>query len=90
MSENHRDKLPENKHKEGLGFAPSARMTKPSGILEPIEDTFCSAGFIHSPPEINVIVEDKVEEEPPSFVTPGGICRNWVAVDVPSATPLSK
>ncbi|CAJ2652969.1 unnamed protein product [Trifolium pratense] len=30
------------------------------------------------------------EEEPPSFVTPGRICCNWVTVDVPSITPLSK
>ncbi|GAU31738.1 hypothetical protein TSUD_146250 [Trifolium subterraneum] len=33
---------------------------------------------------------DMDEEDPPSFVTPGGICCNWVTVDVPSITPLSK
>ncbi|GAU37187.1 hypothetical protein TSUD_30520 [Trifolium subterraneum] len=32
----------------------------------------------------------KDAQKPPSFVTPGGICCNWVTVDVPSVTPLSK
>jgi hypothetical protein len=84
--------LPENKNKEGLGFTPfeGKAKAKPNGILEPIEDTFRNAGFLHPPPETNAIIEDKVEEEPLSFVIPGGVCYNWVAVDVPSVTPLSK
>ncbi|GAU46722.1 hypothetical protein TSUD_100140 [Trifolium subterraneum] len=40
--------------------------------------------------ETNAIIEHEDEEEPPSFVTPGRICCNWVTVDVPSVTPLSK
>jgi hypothetical protein len=84
--------LPENKYKEGLGFVPFEGKTKakPSSILEPMEDIFRSAGLFHPPPETNAIIEDKVGEEPPSFVIPGGVYRNWVAVDVPSVTPLSK
>jgi hypothetical protein len=71
-----------------LGFAPFERKDKAkmSGSLEQFEDTFRSAGFFHPSPETNAIIEDKVEEEPPSFVTPGGVCCNWVA----SVTPLSK
>ncbi|MCI30736.1 hypothetical protein A2U01_0051947, partial [Trifolium medium] len=52
--------------------------------------TFRSAGFINIPPEINAIIEDRGEEELPSLVIPGGIYRNWVAIDVPSVIPLSK
>ena len=78
--------LPENKDRSGLGFTPSTRM----GKREPFEDVFRSAGFINAPPEINAIIGDEDEGEPLSFVTPGGICHNWIVVDVPSATHLSK
>ncbi|MCI66739.1 hypothetical protein A2U01_0087997, partial [Trifolium medium] len=54
-------------------------------------DTFYSAGFIHPPPpEANAIIEDGPEEDLPSFVTRGLARRNWIAVDVPSVTHLSK
>ncbi|GAU38952.1 hypothetical protein TSUD_363910 [Trifolium subterraneum] len=76
--------IPEKKRMEGLGFAPSARTVESKGGI------FVSAGLIHAPPEANAIIEDKVGEEQPSFVIPGGTCRNWVVVDVPSVTPLSK
>jgi len=78
-------KLPENKCKEGLGFSPSKL-----GVIKPTEGRFHSAGFIHASPEANAFVEDKYEEVAPSFVIPGGVCRNWVVVDVPSVTHLSK
>jgi len=77
--------LPENQKKEGLGF--DARKAK--GISS-IEGTFRSAGFINAPSEVNVIIRDPPQEELPVFVTPGGACCNWVAVDVPFAIPLSK
>ncbi|GAU39246.1 hypothetical protein TSUD_396930 [Trifolium subterraneum] len=82
--------LPENKKKEGLGCTPSTKMSKPNVIRKPFADIFRGAGFINAPPEANAIIEHEGEEEPPSFVTPGGICCNWVAVDVPSVTPLYK
>jgi len=82
--------FPENKHREGLGFSPSAITTKPGAVIEPIRDTFHSAEFIHSPLEANAITEDNPEEMIPSFVTRGLICRNWVDVDVPYVTHLSK
>jgi hypothetical protein len=75
--------LPEYKNRTGLGFTSSTRTGKP-GI------TFRSAGLVNVPPEIDVIVEDGEETEPVSFVTPGGSRRNWVAVDIPVVTPLSK
>ncbi|MCI63476.1 hypothetical protein A2U01_0084733, partial [Trifolium medium] len=36
------------------------------------------------------IIENGSEEAAPSFVTHGVVFRNWVAVDVPSATHVSK
>jgi hypothetical protein len=82
--------LPENKYREGLGFFPSARSVKPSTVIGPIKGIFHSVGFIHTPPEANAIIEDGSEEVAPSFVTHGVVCRNWVVVDVPSATHVSK
>ncbi len=77
--------LTENKKKEGLGFAAhKAKGTSPT------EGTFRSAGFINAPSEINMIIQDQPQEEVPAFVKPGGACCNWVAVDIPSAIPLSK
>ncbi|GAU44160.1 hypothetical protein TSUD_399820 [Trifolium subterraneum] len=76
--------MPERRHMEGMGSAPS------TGTVNSNKGTFVSAEPIHTPPETNAIIEDKVEEEQPSIVIPGGICRNWVVVDVPSVTPLSK
>ncbi|GAU46526.1 hypothetical protein TSUD_402560 [Trifolium subterraneum] len=82
--------LAENQKKEGLGCTPSTKLNKPNMVRKPIADIFRGAGFINAPPETNAIIEHEGEEEPPSFVTPGGICCNWVTVDVPSVTPLSK
>ncbi|GAU46907.1 hypothetical protein TSUD_299580 [Trifolium subterraneum] len=84
--------LPENKFQEGLGFSPpSAKVVGPNAATKPIKDIFYSAGFIHPPSlEVNAITEDGPEEDLPSFVTRGVVCRNWIAVDVPSVTHLSK
>jgi len=77
--------LTENKKKEGLGFA--AHKVKGTS---PTEGMFRSAGFINAPSEVNMIIQDPPQEELPTFVTPGGACCNWVAVDIPSAILLSK
>jgi hypothetical protein len=84
--------LPENKHREGLGFSPtSEKVVDPDATIKSIKDTFYSAGFIHPASlEVNAITDDDPEEDLPSFVTRGVICRNWIAVDVPSVTHLSK
>ena len=34
--------------------------------------------------------EDKIEDEGPSFVTPGVVMKNWTAVDVPHCVHISK
>ncbi|MCI90510.1 hypothetical protein A2U01_0111802, partial [Trifolium medium] len=65
--------LPENKHREGLGFSPASRkVVESSAAIKSIKDTFYSAGFIHPPSlEANAIIEDGPEEDLPSFVTRG-------------------
>ena len=78
--------LSENKRREGLGFTPSVG----SSNSKPMGNTFYSAGFIHASSEANAIIEDNPEGVPQSFVTQGGISRNWVAVDVPFVAHLSK
>jgi len=78
--------LSENKRREGLGFTPSAGISN----SKPFGNTFYSAGFIHASSEANVVLEDNLEVVPQSFVTQGGISRNWVAVDVHFVAHLSK
>ncbi|XP_039686891.1 uncharacterized protein [Medicago truncatula] len=70
--------LPENKHREGLGFFPS------TGLSTAKKGTFHSSGFIHA------IIEDGPESVPRGFITPGVSSHNWVAVDVPFVAHLSK
>ncbi|XP_039683803.1 uncharacterized protein [Medicago truncatula] len=70
--------LPENKHREGLGFFPSTSLSTAK------KGTFHSSGFIHA------IIEDDPESVPRGFITPGVSSRNWVAVDVPFVAHLSK
>ena len=77
--------LHENKRKEGLGFSSSEGSAKSSAVLGPIE--FRKAGQT-SP--VNAITEEDSDGESPSFVTPGLVCRNWTAVDVPYAIPSFK
>ena len=78
--------LPENKRREGFGFAPSAGTANNKAI----GNTFCSAGFIHAPPEANAIIEYNPEGVTHDFVTRGGISQNWVVVNVPFVAHLSK
>ncbi|GAU51747.1 hypothetical protein TSUD_415400 [Trifolium subterraneum] len=90
IEERSSEKLAEGPKKEGLGCTPSTKTIKPDMVHKPITDIFLGARFINVPPETNAIIKHEDEEEPPSFVTPGGICCNWVTVDVPYVTPLSK
>jgi len=82
--------LPENKHREGLGFSPSTDLSKKRAVYELVRGTFRSSGFIHTLSEANAISEDSPEETPQSFVTPGGVSHNWVTEDVNFIAYLSK
>jgi len=59
-------------------------------MTSPAEGTFHSARFINVPPEIDAVVEDQSQEEASPFVTPGGICCNWIATDIPYVTSLAE
>jgi len=82
--------LPKNKRREGLGFFPSADLSKIRVVFKSIRGTFHSFGFIHTLSEANATSEGNPEGVPRSFVTPGGVNHNWVAVDVPFIAHLSK
>lgn len=52
--------LPENKHREGLGFSPSSKnIVEGSRSVRSIKETFHSGGFINPTlPEVSVVIED--------------------------------
>ncbi|KAI5396399.1 hypothetical protein KIW84_062564 [Lathyrus oleraceus] len=76
-------KLEDNKSRAGLGYS--------SGVFNK-QGMFKSGGFIHTgqDEEAAAIVEEDVEEDSGNFVIPGGICNNWVTVDVPTVIHKSK
>ncbi|KAI5445734.1 hypothetical protein KIW84_013821 [Lathyrus oleraceus] len=70
-------KLEDNKSRAGIGY--SSGVSNERGLFQ-------SGGFIHTveDQEVAAIVEDDEEEDLGNFVIPGGICNNWVVVDVPT------
>ena len=75
--------LEDNKSRAGIGY--SSRAFNEQGL-------FKSGGFIHTvqDEEAAAIVEEDAEEDSGNFVIPGGVCNNWVAVDVPTVIHKSK
>ena len=74
--------LKDNKSQAGIGYS--------SGVPN-TQGLFKSGGFIHDdqPEEAAAILEED-EEDSGNFVIPGGICNNWVAVDIPTVIHKSK
>ncbi|KAI5389365.1 hypothetical protein KIW84_074859 [Lathyrus oleraceus] len=70
-------KMEDNKSWVGIGYS--------SGTFNKL-GLFLSGGFIHTvqDEEAVAIVEEDAEEDPGNFVIPGGVCNNWVVVDVPT------
>ncbi|KAI5390126.1 hypothetical protein KIW84_075450 [Lathyrus oleraceus] len=68
--------LEDNKSRADIGYS--------SGVFNE-KGLFKSGGFIHADQaeEAAAILEEDVEDLS-NFVIPGGICHNWVAVDVPT------
>ncbi|KAI5412787.1 hypothetical protein KIW84_057421 [Lathyrus oleraceus] len=68
-------KLEDNKFRVGIGYS--------SGTFNK-HGLFQSGGFIHTveDQEAAAVVEDDAEEDSGNFVIPGGVCNNWVVVDV--------
>ncbi|KAI5418329.1 hypothetical protein KIW84_042828 [Lathyrus oleraceus] len=69
-------KLEDNKSRAIIGYS--------SGIFNE-QGLFKSGGFIHTgqDEEAAAIVEEDVEDSG-NFVIPGGVCNNWVVVDIPT------
>ena len=70
-------KLEDNRSWAGIRY--SSGVSNERGLFQ-------SGGFIHTveDQEVVAIVGDDAEEDMGNFVIPGGICNNWVAVDVPT------
>ena len=68
--------LEDNRARDGIGYS--------SGVFNE-QGLFKSGGFIHAdqPEEVAAILEEDAEDLS-NFIIPGGVCHNWVAVDVPT------
>ncbi|KAI5444202.1 hypothetical protein KIW84_012721 [Lathyrus oleraceus] len=68
--------LEDNRSRAGIDYS--------SGVFNE-QGLFKSEGFIHADQteETAAILEEDAED-PSNFVIPGGVCHNWVAVDVPT------
>ncbi|KAI5400739.1 hypothetical protein KIW84_065559 [Lathyrus oleraceus] len=74
--------LEDNKSRAGIGFS--------SGVFNE-QGLFKSGGFIHTgQSEDAAAVLEEDAEDSDNFVIPGGICHNWVVVDVPTVIHKSK
>jgi hypothetical protein len=74
--------LEDNKSRAGIGYS--------SGVFN-TQGLFKSGGFIHtSQDEEAAAILEEDEEDSGNFVIPGGICNNWVAVDIPTVIHKSK
>ncbi|KAI5425428.1 hypothetical protein KIW84_031286 [Lathyrus oleraceus] len=74
--------LKDNKSRAGIGYS--------SGVSN-TQRLFKSGGFIHtSQDEEAAAILEEDEEDSGNFVIPGGICNNWVAVDIPTVIHKSK
>ncbi|KAI5382893.1 hypothetical protein KIW84_070345 [Lathyrus oleraceus] len=69
-------KLEDNKSRTGIGYS--------SGVFNK-QGLFKSGGFIKTgqDKEVAAILEED-EEDSGNFIIPGGICNNWVVVDIPT------
>ncbi|KAI5437176.1 hypothetical protein KIW84_023336 [Lathyrus oleraceus] len=74
--------LEDNKSRAGIGYS--------SGVFN-TQGLFKSGGFIHTNQgEEAAAVLEEDEEDSGNFVIPGGICNNWVVVDIPTVIHKSK
>jgi hypothetical protein len=75
--------LEDNKSRAGIGYS--------SGAFNE-QGLFTSGGFIHDdqPEEEAAAILEEDAEDLNNFVIPGGVCHNWVAVDVPTVIHRSE
>ncbi|KAI5429344.1 hypothetical protein KIW84_034087 [Lathyrus oleraceus] len=77
--------LEDNRSRAGIGYGSGA--CNEQGL-------FTSGGFIHADQpaeeEAAAIIEEEDAEDLNNFIIPGGVCHNWVAVDVPTVIHRSE
>ena len=73
--------LEDNKSRDGIGFS--------SGVFNE-KGLFKSGGFIHTglDEEVAATLEEDTKDSG-NFIIPGGVCNNWVAVDIPTVVHKS-
>ena len=85
---------PLNKNRDGLRFSAEngkGESLKSKSSVNSYHDVFRSGGYLHPIGSgINVVEEDKAEQEAPNYVTRGVRVHNWVTIDVPSCIHVSK
>ncbi|KAI5396067.1 hypothetical protein KIW84_062311 [Lathyrus oleraceus] len=68
--------LEDNKSRAAIGYS--------SGVSN-TQGLFKNGGFIHTSQDKEAAsILEKDEEDSGNFIIPGGICNNWVAVDIPT------
>ncbi|KAI5419861.1 hypothetical protein KIW84_043859 [Lathyrus oleraceus] len=79
---------PVEKKTPSFAFYRDAKLSIECGAIAGL---FKSGGCIHTGPneEAAAVLEEDAEDSD-NFVIPGGICHNWVAVDVPTVIHKSK
>ncbi|KAI5418127.1 hypothetical protein KIW84_042673 [Lathyrus oleraceus] len=74
--------LKDNKSRAGIGYS--------SGVFNK-KGLFKSGGFIHTGQDEEVVaILEEDEEDSGNFIIHGGVCNNWVAVDIPTVIHKSK
>ena len=85
---------PMNKNRVGLGFSVKINKgenMKPKSALGKYQDIFHIGGYLHPTfPRIIAILEGESEQEMPNYVTHGVRVQNWITIDVPSCSHISK
>ncbi|KAI5397016.1 hypothetical protein KIW84_063009 [Lathyrus oleraceus] len=74
--------LEDNKSRVGIGFS--------SGVFNE-QGLFKSGGFIHTgqdEEEVAAVLEEDTKDSG-NFIIPGGVCNNWVVVDIPTVVHKS-
>ncbi|KAI5424629.1 hypothetical protein KIW84_030712 [Lathyrus oleraceus] len=74
--------------------SPSFTSYRDAKLAIDVQGLFTSGGFIHADQpaeeEAAAIIEEEDAEDLNNFVIPGGVCHNWVAVDVPTVIHRSE
>ena len=83
-----------NKNRTGMGFSSKngkGKSLKSKSTMSSYHDVLCSGGYLYPTDyDVNAIEEDDIEKEMPNYVTHGVRVKNWVTIDIPFFTHISK